>query len=78
MKRGSLQSGDSMHETAPYIGALRRRLRLLLPEKWFTSGARAGAAMRGRRLARARFELDPDAPASSWVAWEVSRRGRPG
>lgn len=77
MKRGSLQGGDSMHEAAPWIGALRRRLRLLLPGKWFVSGARAGVAMRGRRPARVRTELDPDAPASSWVAWEVSRRGRP-
>lgn len=77
MKRGSLPGRDSMHETAPYIGALRRRLRVLLPRKWFASGSRSGGAMRARRPARARMELDSDAPASSWVAWEVSRRGRP-
>lgn len=76
MKRGSRPAGDSMHETAPYIGALRRRLRALLPRKWLVSGSRSGAALRARRPARARMELDADAPASSWVAWEISRRGR--
>lgn len=66
-----------MHETGPYIGALRRKLRFLLPRKWFATGSRGGATRRARRPARARVELDADAPASSWVAWEVSRRGRP-
>lgn len=66
-----------MHETASYIAALRRRLGFWLPRKWLAFDARSGRAQRARRPARARMELDADAPASSWVAWEISRRGRP-
>jgi hypothetical protein len=77
MKRDSRAAGESMHETGPYIGAWRRRLRFLLPRKWLEFDLRSGPALRARKPARARMELDADAPASSWVAWEVSRRGRP-
>jgi len=79
MKRGSRPAGDSMHETAPFVSALRRKLRFLVPRKWLVldSWPGPGSARRARRPTRARIELDAGSPASSWVAWEVSRRGRP-
>jgi hypothetical protein len=66
-----------MHEVGPYIGALRRRLGFLLPKRWLAPRAAAAAGLRAGRPSKARMELDPASPASSWVAWEVSRRGRP-
>lgn len=77
MKRDSRPGSDAMHETATFIGALRRRLRFWLPRKWLAFDPRSGPAQRAGRPARARMELDAGAPASSWVAWEISRRGRP-
>lgn len=66
-----------MHEVGPFIAALRRRLRYLLPRRWLTPQPMSGSGLPPQRAARARMELDSGTPASSWVAWEVSRRGRP-
>lgn len=66
-----------MHEVGVFIGALRRRLRHVLPRSWLVPPPMSGSGLRPQRAARARMELDPGAPASSWVAWEISRRGRP-
>jgi hypothetical protein len=66
-----------MHELGPFIGALRRRLRFLLPRQWLSPRTSAGDGLRARRPSKARMELDPGSPAISWVAWELSRRGRP-
>jgi hypothetical protein len=66
-----------MHEVGPFIGALRRRLRWVLPRSWLAPQPMSGSGLRPQRAARARMELDPGKPASSWAAWEISRRGRP-
>jgi hypothetical protein len=66
-----------MHEIGPFIGALRRRMRFLVPRKWLASHPKPRLGLRARRPSRARFELDAASPATSWVAWEISRRGRP-
>lgn len=66
-----------MHDVGRFIGALRRRLRHVLPRSWLTPRPMSSSGFRSQRAARARMELDPEAPASSWVAWEISRRGRP-
>lgn len=66
-----------MHEVAPYIAGLRRRLRALLPRKWLEVHPVSSAVFRARRPAQARMELDAESPATSWVAWEISRPGRP-
>jgi len=65
-----------MHEVGPFIGRLRQRLRPLLPRKWLAPDPLSSSGLRARRPARARMELDPENPASSWVAWEVSRYRR--
>jgi len=78
MKRHSTLNHDSMHEIAPRIGKWRRRLRFLVPRKWLAPAAVPGAGIRGRRPSPARMELDPESPAKSWAAWEVSRGLRPG
>jgi hypothetical protein len=65
-----------MHEAASFIGGLRRVLRPLLPKAWFEPCPLSRSGLRQRRPTLARMELDPEAPASSWAAWEVSRRGR--
>lgn len=77
MKRDSTRSRDSMHETAAFIRALRRRIGWLLPRRWRQPHPLSSSGLRARRPARARMELDAESPAASWVAWEVSRRGRP-
>jgi hypothetical protein len=66
-----------MHEIGPLIGALRRRMRFLVPRRWLASYPKPSLGLRARRPSRARFELDAASPATSWVAWEISRRGRP-
>jgi len=66
-----------MHDIGPFIGALRRRLRRLVPRSWLVSDPGPNPGIRARRPSRARMELDSAAPATSWVAWEISRRGRP-
>ena len=66
-----------MHEVGPFIGALRRRLRYVLPRSWLAPQPMSSSGLRPQRAARARMELDPGAPASSWVEWEISRRARP-
>ena len=76
MKRSSPRERESMHEAGGFLGELRRRLRPLLPAKWLTPSPLAAYGLRAIRPAVARIELDEEAPASSWVAWEVSRRGR--
>ena len=65
-----------MHEIGPFIGGLRRRLRPVLPRKWLAPDPLSSSGLRARRPARARMELDAEKPASSWVAWEVSRSRR--
>lgn len=72
-----MREQDSMHEVAPIVGNLRRRLGRLLPRSWRSSSDVSGGGLRPRRPARARMELVPDAPAQSWAAWEISRAGRP-
>lgn len=66
-----------MHEIAPFIGVLRRGARFFVPRSWLKSHVAPGTGSRPRRPSRARMELDPGAPAASWVAWEISRSGRP-
>ena len=58
-------------DTVPMITRLDLRRSTRQPHPLSSSGLRA------RRPARARMELDAESPAASWVAWEVSRRGRP-
>lgn len=65
-----------MHELGPFIGRLRQRLRFVLPRKWLAPDPLSSSGLRARRPARARMELDAENPASSWVAWEVSRSRR--
>lgn len=72
-----MRGRDSMHELGRFIGRLRRALRAILPRGWLAIGAPPGRQARPRRAARARIELDPELPAESWAAWEVSRHGRP-
>jgi hypothetical protein len=69
------KKGRPMNEAAEYIGRLRRWLRPLLPRIWFTPCPQSSGGMRARRPSIATMELDPEAPASGWVAWEVSRPG---
>jgi hypothetical protein len=66
-----------VHEVGPFIGVLRKRLQRLLPRSWLASQTISASELRARQPAKARMELDPGSPASSWVAWEISRRGRP-
>lgn len=65
-----------MHAAGSFIGEFRRRLRPFLPRTWFAPCPMAPHGFRARQPAMARIELDPEAPASSWVAWEVSRPSR--
>jgi hypothetical protein len=73
-----MRGDDSMHEVGPFIGALRRRLRRVLPHDWLAPNPVPGSGTRARKPTRARMELDAEAPATSWVAWEISRGGRRG
>jgi hypothetical protein len=73
-----MRGKDSMHDVAPLIGAWRRRLRLLVPRSWLSAELVPGARLRGGKPSPARMELVPESPASSWAAWEISRRAHPG
>lgn len=66
-----------MHEIGPFIGGVRRRLRRLVPRRWLAPDPIPSTGLKARRPAKARMELDPASPATSWVAWEISRRSRP-
>jgi hypothetical protein len=77
MKRNSTAGGVSMHDLGRLIGRLRRALRTVLPRAWLLIAAPTGNEVRPRRATRARIEVDPNSPADSWVAWEVSRQSRP-
>jgi hypothetical protein len=66
-----------MHEIAPLMAVLRRGASFFVPRSWLTAQVASGAGPRPRRPSRARMELDPGAPAASWVVWEISRSGRP-
>jgi hypothetical protein len=69
---------DSMHEIGPQVGAIRRLLGRWIPRAWLAVDSSSGAGLRARRPTRARTELDPKVPATSWVAWEISRSRTPG
>jgi len=77
MKRNSMDGGVSMHHLGRLIGRLRRALRPVLPRAWLLIAAPTGHEVRPRQATRARIELDPNSPADSWAAWEVSRHSRP-
>ncbi len=67
-----------MDYVAIYIGTLRRRLKPLLPAQWLAPLPPTPPGLRASQISRAGMELEAEAPASSWVAWEVSgRRMRP-
>jgi len=72
-----MSGGDSMHDLGRFIGRWRRRLRAILPARWLAIDPPSGPRQRRRRMTRARIELDPQSPAESWAAWEVSRHGWP-
>ena len=72
-----MRGKDSMHDVAPLIGTWRRRLRMLVPRSWLSAESVPGARLRGGKPSPARIELVPESPASSWAAWEISRRARP-
>lgn len=78
MKRNSTLNHDSMHEIAPRIGKWRLRLRYFMPRRWLAPPAVPGVGIRARRPSAARIELDPESPAKSWAAWEISRGLRAG
>lgn len=63
-----------MDYAAIYIGELRRRLRPILPAKWLAPLPPTPPGLRPGQRSRAGMELEADAPASSWVAWEISGR----
>jgi hypothetical protein len=63
-----------MDYAAIYIGTLRRRLKRLLPSRWLAPLPPTPPGLRASQISRAGMELEAEAPASSWVAWEVSGR----
>lgn len=65
-----------MHYAVLKLQALRDRCRRFLPEKWVASPRSHTEGLYPRRMSSAEMELSRQAPASSWVAWEVTPRRR--
>ncbi len=60
------------------LQSIRDRCRRFLPERWVVSPRSHTEGLYPRRASGADMEIKADAPASSWVAWEVSARQRRG
>jgi hypothetical protein len=67
-----------MLRAATIIARLRRSLSPILPRAWLRPAPEGTLGPGPRRRSSAVIEIDPDAPASSWVVWEISppRRAR--
>lgn len=63
-----------MHYAVLKLQTLRDRCRVVLPERWVVSPRSHVDGLYPRRASSAEMELSTQAPASSWVAWEVSAR----
>lgn len=67
-----------MHHVALFIGRLRQRVRPFVPARWLEPSPLSPHGLRPQRPANADMEIEPESPASSWVAWEVTPRRRRG
>lgn len=65
-----------MHYAVLKLQAIRDRCRRFLPDRWVLSPRSHTEGLYPRRASGAEMEIKPGAPASSWVAWEVSARQR--
>lgn len=67
-----------MHYAVLKLQSLRNHCRRILPEKFIQPRRAHDEGLYPKKVSEANMELEPESPASSWVAWEVSPRQRGG